>query len=207
MNKKMIALLGILLIASCFVFAIALEPGVTVSADSVTSATLKIKLEPNVATSQYVWVGFTKDNTSFDNAKANAFGSEEELSLAMSETDNTAYSPEESLYLAANFNSNISAEVILSGTVLTGTGDDGEETLGYTITNETSTSKVYLTVNENDQNAVTGTESVITHTYDGVDNNERIKFTAVPLRITTTSLDGKSAESFTASITATVESV
>lgn len=168
-----------------------------------TSDELTVTLNLDNTSSQYVWVGFTnKEVTSVkEDPSEKVISGDFVLGLT---TPTTASNDETNpLYISAQFAYKGDARVTLSGAAMSGSVGDTTEYLGYKVTEKDNENGVFLSVHENTQTTpVDGSAYPITHNYA----NDWIHHYSVPLKITTDSVDGKTATSFSGTITATIES-
>ena len=169
-----------------------------------TSDELKVTLNLNNTSSQYVWVGFTDEEVTSVNEDPSEKVINGDFVLELT-TPTTASNDEANpLYISAQFAYKGNAKVTLSGAAMSGTAADTSSTeyLGYEVTDMAGTG-VFLSVHENTQTtSVDGSAYPITHNYE----NDWINYYSIPLKITTASVDGKTATSFSGTITATIES-
>lgn len=168
-----------------------------------TSDELKVTLNLNNTSSQYVWVGFTDEEVTSvtEDPSEKVINGDFVLELT---TPTTASNDEANpLYISAQFAYKDNARVTLSGAAMSGTvTEDSTEYLGYKVTKENDENTVFLSVNDTDTSSIDGTTSPIIHNYE----SDWINFYSIPLKITTDSVNGKTATSFSGTITATIES-
>ena len=200
----------ILVFLCCVASLMAVEPTPidkdTVSAESVVTDTVGIKLDYSSSENQYVWVGFTSkavtSQSEDPSTKLIPDGTNIELSMNSGDTatnEASAGDENKNLYISAQFAYKGRVKVTLSGSRMQNEGKT--EYLGYTVSDMNKASE-YLNVTADDDVAVSGLTPVITH--NGSSN--WMSFDSEQLLIETTSLSGKTSTSFTGSIKATIES-